>query len=235
MAERLDYIKLPTKAWADMSWQRGGKTEHPALRTSLWQKLTAASFKPPADLSQDMVWSNMQLHMEAAPKSLIDAWHAALKTDGFVLFSCLGPDTLMELRAAYLRRGWPAPLHTLTDMHDWGDRLIGQGFAEPVMDMERLVLTFATPERALQELRELGRNLNPSRDVAPQATSSKAWRRELLVALDECRNPDGQIALTFELIYGHAIKPKPRVKLSSSASVSLANMREMLKPSKTLG
>jgi malonyl-CoA O-methyltransferase len=170
--------------------------------------------------------------MEAAPKRMIEQWHAALKTDGFVLFSCLGPDTLMELRRAYERRAWPAPLHTLTDMHDWGDRLVGQGFAEPVMDMERLVLTFATPERALQELRELGRNLNPARAAGREATSSKAWRAALLGALDECRNNDGHIALTFELIYGHAIKPKPRVKLSSHSAISLQTMREMLhKPS----
>ena len=233
MAERLDYIKLPTKDWTNGSWKRGGVPKHPAMQTSLWKKLnpfglslSKSSFKPPPDLSQDMIWSNMQLHMEAAPKRMIESWHAALKTDGFVLFSCLGPDTLMELRAAYERRGWSAPLHTLTDMHDWGDRLVAQGFAEPVMDMERLVLTFATPERALLELRGLGRNLAPDR---PHGLSSKAWRRELLVALDECRNAEGQISLTFELIYGHAIKPKPRVKLSSSASVSLSNMREMLK------
>ncbi len=239
MAERLDYIKLATKDWTNGSWKRGGVPKHPAMQMSLWQKLnpfglsmSKPKFKSPTDLSQDMIWSNMQLHMEASPKRMIESWHRALKTDGFVLFSCLGPDTLMELRAAYERRGWSAPLHTLTDMHDWGDRLVAQGFAEPVMDMERLVLTFATPERALEELRGLGRNLKPDR---PQAISSKAWRRELLFALNECRNSDGQIALTFELIYGHAIKPKPRVKLSSSASVSLANMREMLKPSKTLG
>jgi malonyl-CoA O-methyltransferase len=103
------------------------------------------------------------------------------------------------------------------------------------MDMERLVLTFATPERALQELRELGRNLNPARIDARQATSSKGWRTSLLAALDESRGADGQIALTFELIYGHAIKPEPRVKLSSSASVSLSNMREMLKQTKAMG
>jgi malonyl-CoA O-methyltransferase len=173
--------------------------------------------------------------MEAAPKRMIEAWHAALKTDGFVMFSLLGPDTLQELRAAYQRRGWSAPMHQTTDMHDWGDRLVQHGFAEPVMDMERLVLTFATPERALQELRELGRNLNPARGAGPQAIPNKAWRASLLGALDECRNAEGQIALTFELIYGHAMKPKPRVKLSSSASVSLSNMREMLKHSKALG
>lgn len=224
MAERLDYIKLPTKAWTNWSWQRGGVPKHPAMKTSFWQKFASSAFRLPADLSQDLIWSNMQLHMEASPKRMIEAWHAALKTDGFVMFSLLGPDTLIELRSAYQRRGWPAPLHTLTDMHDWGDRLVQHGFAEPVMDMERLTLTFASPQRALQELRELGRNLNPAR-----VTRGKAWRLELLAALEECRGSDGQIALTFELIYGHAIKPKPRVKLSSSASVSLANMREMLK------
>ena len=245
MAERLDYIKLPTKDWVNGSWQRGGvglRQAQPERFKGVRRFLSLfklsrrfglslsklSAFNLPADLSQDMIWSNMQLHMEAAPKRMIEAWHAALKTDGFVLFSCFGPDTLIELRAAYERRGWPAPLHRLTDMHDWGDRLVGQSFAEPVMDMERLVLTFATPERALEELRGLGRNLNPDR---LQAISSKAWRRELLAALDECRNADGQIALTFELIYGHAIKPKPRVNLSASASVSLANMREMLKRS----
>ena len=242
MAERLDYIKLPSKDWTNWSWLRGGTPKHPAMQTSLWQKLnpfglslSKSSFKPPLDLSQDMIWSNMQLHMEAAPKRVIEYWHAALKTDGFVMFSLLGPDTLMELRAAYERRGWPAPMHRMTDMHDWGDRLVGQGFAEPVMDMERLVLTFATPERALAELRDLGRNLHPTRTAGLQGFPSKAWRASLLQALEECRNADGQIALTFELIYGHAIKPKPRVKLSSSASVSLANMREMLKHPKAFG
>jgi malonyl-CoA O-methyltransferase len=235
MAERLDYIKLPMKDWTNWSWKRGGATAHAALKTPFWQKFKS-KFKPPADLSQDMIWSNMQLHMEAAPKRMIEAWHAALKTDGFVLFSCLGPDALMELRAAYERRAWSAPLHTLTDMHDWGDRLVAQGFAEPVMDMERLVLTFASPERALVELRELGRNLNPNRGIGLQAMFSKgytkAWRASLFEALNECRNADGQIALTFELIYGHAIKPKPRVKLSPQSAISLQTMREMLhKPS----
>ena len=225
MAERLDYIKLSTKDWTNWSWQRGGKPVHPALTTSFWQKLTAKRWAQPVDLSQDMIWSNMQLHMEAAPKRMIESWHSALKTDGFVMFSLLGPDTLIELRAAYQRRGWSAPLHTLTDMHDWGDRLVQHGFAEPVMDMERLTLTFATPERALQELRELGRNLNPERMNG--ANRSKGLP-ELLAALEECRNSDGQIALTFELIYGHAIKPKPRIKLAAQSAISLRDMREML-------
>lgn len=249
MAERLGYIKLPTQVWTNWSGVRGGgfrpaQSERLAFLKKFWDRLKSfglslpfglslskpPTFKPPAELSQDMIWSNMQLHMEAAPKQMIEAWHRALKTDGFVMFSCLGPDTLIELRAAYQRRGWPAPLHTLTDMHDWGDRLVQHGFAEPVMDMERLTLTFASPERALQELRELGRNLNPHRGqgLQEQGLRGKSWLTQLHAALEECRNPQGQIALTFELIYGHAIKPKPRIKLSASSSVSIAQMREML-------
>lgn len=226
MAERLDVMRLATQTWWDESGTRRAKVTHPALQKTWWQKLKWEPRQSPAELSQDMVWSNMRLHMEAAPQRLMAAWHAALKVDGFVLFSCLGPDTLQELRSAYARRAWPAPMHTLTDMHDWGDRLIAQGFAEPVMDMERLVLTFTTPERALQELRELGRNLDPKR---ARGGRSKRWRQELLALLDECRNESGQIALTFELIYGHAIKTKPQLQVAPVAAVSLAAMRQMLK------
>ena len=38
----------------------------------------------------------------------------------------------------------------------------------------------------------------------------------------------GRIALTFEIIYGHAFKPAPRVALASESAVSLREMRSML-------
>ena len=69
------------------------------------------------------------------------------------MFSCLGPDTLRELRGSIRARGWPPAGHEFTDMHDWGDMLVDAGFAEPVMDMERIVLTWRTPEACLAELR----------------------------------------------------------------------------------
>ena len=73
------------------------------------------------------------------------------------------PDTLRELRPLYAEFGWPPPTHTFTDMHDWGDMLVGQGFAEPVMDMERITLSFSSPQTLLAELRGLGRNLHAGR------------------------------------------------------------------------
>jgi malonyl-CoA O-methyltransferase len=176
--------------------------------------------------AMNMLWANMVLHASAEPEALMAQWHRLLATDGFLMFSCLGPDTLRELRGLYSQLGWAAPLHELTDMHDYGDMLVQAGFAEPVMDMERIVLTFATPERALQELRGLGRNLNV---VRPQTLLGRGRLKQLCAAMGRhLRNEQGDIALTFEIIYGHAIKPMPRLKVSAQSSVSLEQMRQML-------
>jgi malonyl-CoA O-methyltransferase len=177
-----------------------------------------------------MVWANMSLHTESDPADTVKQWHRMLAVDGYLMFSCLGPDTVRELRQIYQEEGWQAAAHPLTDMHDWGDLLVGTGFAEPVMDMERVNLSFATPERALQELRGLGRNLHPGRF---SGLRGKRWHRALLKRMKErLTNAQGQIELTFEIIYGHAFKPTPRVKVSSESAISMRDMRAMLAQSK---
>jgi malonyl-CoA O-methyltransferase len=143
------------------------------------------------------------------------------------MFSCLGPDTLRELRELYAALGWPPPSHDFTDMHDWGDMLVHGGFAEPIMDMERITLTFDSPGRLLAELRELGANLHPERFAALRG---RGWRQRLEAQLaGRLAGPDGRLALTFEIVYGHAFKPAPRLKVSEQSSVSLGDMRAMLR------
>lgn len=179
-----------------------------------------------------MLWANMALHMAADPQALMEQWSSLLAPDGFVMFSCLGPDTLRELRQLYRSLGWAAPSHEFTDMHDWGDMLARSGFAEPVMDMERITLTFSTPERLLQELRGLGRNLHPARF---QGLRGRGWRDQLHAELQRgLAHPaqDGQLQLTFEIIYGHAFKPQPRMTVQAQTTVSLEQMRKSLMQSK---
>jgi malonyl-CoA O-methyltransferase len=183
-------------------------------------------FEAPPAGSLDMLWSNMELHMQADPQALLRAWHQALAVDGFLMFSCLGPDTLKELREVYAAEGWPPPAHEFTDMHDWGDMLVQTGFAEPVMDMERIRLGFDTPERLLQELRGLGANLHPQRFAGLRG---RRWRRRLDDALAQrLRGTDGKLTLTFEVIYGHALKPLPRARVGGESTVSLADMKTLL-------
>jgi malonyl-CoA O-methyltransferase len=177
-----------------------------------------------------MVWANMQLHAHPQPEALLQEWHAALAVDGFVMFSCLGPDSLREIRALYAHLGWAPPAHSFTDMHDWGDMLVQAGFAEPVMDMERITLTYADAEALLADLRALGRNLSPARHTGCRG---RAWGRELRAQLSADDSPlrgapDGRLGLTFEVIYGHALKPTPRARVAPQTAVPLQDLKAML-------
>jgi malonyl-CoA O-methyltransferase len=185
-----------------------------------------AMLRPVEDGSAQMVWANMSLHTEPDPAAAIQEWHRMLGVGGYLMFSCLGPDTARELRAIYQVEGWPPAAHPLTDMHDWGDLLVRTGFAEPVMDMERIVLSFASPERALQELRGLGRNFHPERFPS---LKGKRWHQLLLKRMQErMSNAQGQIEMSFEIIYGHAFKPVPRLQVSAESAISMRDMRAML-------
>ena len=189
------------------------------------QRWRAAPTWPEAGVG--LVWANMALHTAPDPMALLAHWHQSLAVDGFVMFSCLGPDTLRELRALYARLGWGEPAHAFTDMHDWGDMLVQTGFAEPVMDMERIVLSFETPQRLLQELRELGRNLHVARFAGLRG---RQWQAQLHRELESLRPPQGggPMTLTFEIVYGHAYKPAPRLKVAPQTSISLGEMRQQL-------
>lgn len=256
MEERLEWIKRAPTDWADWEAVRGGLEAHArivrrypqarvhvvepqprfeavareCLAGSWWKRLRSdqPDFGPLPAGGVQMLWSNMHLHMVADPQALMQQWHQGLAVDGFLMFSCLGPDTVRELRTLYAELGWPPPTHEFTDMHDWGDMLVHTGFAEPVMDMERITLSFATPERLLAELRELGANLHPARFPALRGTG---WKHTLLQALDKHlrTGTDGQLALTFEIVYGHALKPPPRAKVGEQTAVSVADMRSMLR------
>ena len=189
---------------------------------------TTPTLLAPDGGSMDMVWANMALHSTTDPQALLHRWREALKVDGIVMFSCLGPDSLRELHQLYQALGWPPASQAFTDMHDWGDMLIEAGFSEPVMDVERITLAYTTLPPLLRDLREWGRNLHParSRQVPP-----KAWQRDLEAALQQAiaqPGGSGQFQLSFEVIYGHAIKPPPRVAVASTSQISLSDMRTLL-------
>ncbi len=191
----------------------------------------------PPEGDMQMVWANMLIHQVADPAALLAQWHRSLATDGFVMFSCLGPDTLSELRALYAHLGWPPPTHEFTDMHDWGDLLVAAGFSEPVMDMERITLTFESPSRLLEELRGLGRNLNLRRF---QGLRGRAWLERLEDFMQErmrltqggAQGEPGPLALSFEVIYGHAIKPAPRARVAPRTEIPLDDMKAALRERK---
>lgn len=152
-----------------------------------------------------MVWSNLVLQWRADPAAAFAEMHRALKPGGLLMFSTLGPDTLKELRDAYARADDRPRVRRFPDMHDLGDLLVHAGFADPVMDMETLTLTFADAATLLREIKEQG-----STDTVPgsaRGLGGKRVRAQLLDALERERR-EGRIPATFEIVYGHAWKPE---------------------------
>ncbi|CAN1556544.1 BioC, biotin biosynthesis protein BioC [Burkholderiaceae bacterium] len=260
MADRLQWIRLEPQRWVDWAPLSGGLQTHRTvqarypkalcdvvestaalaarakkeLQAPWWQRLARSdvvSMDQPESGAAEMVWANMALHTAADPQALLRQWHDLLAVDGFLMFSCLGPDTLRELHAAYDKAGWPPASHAFTDMHDWGDMLVQAGFAEPVMDMERITLTYDSPASLIAECRVLGRNLHRGRFANLRG---RTWRAQLEQILSTLAQPsqDGRLVVTVEVIYGHALKPLPRAKMSSESTVTLQAMRSLLNQSK---
>ena len=258
MADRLPYIKmqpstvLQWQAWWGASHeplaQQYPQAQHlwlesePSLRERClqqlrrpwwqrWSSVRQPEVLGPVDVKEgaaQLLWSNMVLHAGPARAATLRAWHRALAVDGFVMFSCLGPDSLRELRPLYAAMHWGDPLPQWPDMHDLGDMLVEAGFTDPVMDQERVDLTWADPGSLLRDLRALGGNAAPERFAGLR---TPRWRQVLLQVLERLRAPDGRLHLTLELVYGHAIKAAPRFKVEAQTTVSLDAMRKMVRKS----
>ena len=206
------------------------------LQAKWWQpdrwRQPAPRFVESTATEVNMLWANMALHASANPQELLQKWHRLLAVDGYLMFSCLGPDTLKELRQLYAEKGWGPVSHDFTDMHDWGDMLVQTGFAEPVMDMERIVLSYSSPEKLRAELRELGRNLHRRRYGGLRG---RGWLQQWDLSLKRQLADDAggqRLELTFEIIYGHAFKPAPKIPLRGESQISVEDMQRMLRAGK---
>lgn len=157
---------------------------------------------PLAANSLGLVWSNLMLHWLDDPLPALRELHRVLEVGGLLSFATLGPDTLKELRAAAAKVGAGDTARRFLDMHDLGDMLVAAGFGDPVMDMELVTLTYATPRAFLADQRHLG-----VRDALLGHQGWRDWRR-LLGAWP--RDAEGRLPASFEIVHGHAWKPEPR-------------------------
>ena len=149
-----------------------------------------------------LVWSNLMLHWLDDPLPALRELHRVLEVGGLLSFATLGPDTLKQLRDASARVGARSTARRFLDMHDLGDMLVAAGFADPVMDMELITLTYPTPRAFLADQRHLG-----VRDALLGRQGWRDWRR-LLRAWPQ--DADRRLPASFEIVYGHAWKPEPR-------------------------
>lgn len=159
--------------------------------------------------SVDLVWSNLALFWHPLPDRVFAEWRRILRVDGLLMFSSFGPDTLKELREAGLQT------LPFVDMHDFGDQLVEAGFSTPVMDMEKITVTYSDVKTMMADVRALGGN--PLADRQQGLMGRQRWQ-SVQQALERQRR-DGKLALTFEVIYGHAFRPAPKTTSSGEAII----------------
>jgi malonyl-CoA O-methyltransferase len=151
--------------------------------------------------SVGLIWSNLMLHWLDDPLPAFREMHRVLNVGGLLMFSTFGPDTLKELRASF-SDGY---VHTqrFADMHDYGDMLLACGFADPVMDVDVLTMTYSRIDDLFRDLRQSGSG------CAMQARRHGLMGRSAWCAARaeyEKHVSQGRLPATFEVVYGHAWK-----------------------------
>jgi len=163
---------------------------------------------PVADASIGMVWSNLALQWVNDLQRTFSEMQRVLAPGGLLMFSTFGPDTLKELRRAYRGTDHHTHVNRFVDMHDIGDMLVHSGFADPVMDMEVFTLTYADVRELMRDLKAIGaHNMTQGR---PAGLSGKLQFEAMARNYEGFRRA-GSLPATFEVVYGHAWKPQPRI------------------------
>jgi len=157
---------------------------------------------PFLDASFDMVFSNLMLQW-CDPKKVFEESLRILKPGGLLMFSTFGPDTLKELRHSWSKVDESIHVNDFIDMHDLGDDLLSTGFAEPVMDMDMMTLTYDDVMSVMTDLKAIGANTPVKNNMRGLLTPGKLQR---VIAQYESFRKDNCLPASFEIIYGHAWK-----------------------------
>ena len=171
---------------------------------------------PLADASLDMVWSNLAIQWCNDLDAAFTDIHRVLRTDGLLIFSTLGPDTLKELRAASSMDREHVHVSRFIDMHDIGDALVRAGFSAPVLDVERITLTYNDVMAVMRDLKSIG--AHNAADGRSRSLQGRGFLKQLTANYERYRK-DGKLPATFEVVYGHAWKPvaRPKTKIDLGA------------------
>jgi malonyl-CoA O-methyltransferase len=159
---------------------------------------------PFADNVFDLVYSSLSMQWcNDLNAALLEA-KRVLKPGGLFVFSTFGPDTLKELRSSWAAVDTANHVNQFIDMHDIGDALLLDGFAEPVMEAEVLTVTYNSVDEIMHDLKAIGANVTAQRSRT--GLGGKAVLQSLRQNYEQFRQ-NNLLPASYEIIYGHAWKP----------------------------
>jgi len=173
----------------------------------IWRVCADAGRLPFSDQSIDLIFSSLCLQWLDDLPAALDEFRRVLRPGGLLLFATFGPDTLIELREAYLQAGEKnPPLSPFAMIQQIGDGLIAAGFRDPVLDSDRFTLTYAEPMALLRELRAIG--AGNARNDRARGLGGKQRQKKMLAAYERLRR-DAMLPSTWEVITAMAWAPAP--------------------------
>jgi len=224
MVERLDYIRQQPRRILDLGAGTGFFT---AALLKRYRKADArcvcadAESLPFADDSFDFIFSNLMLQWCTDLESTLLELRRVLAPGGLLMFTTFGPDTLMELRASWEAVDGYTHVNSFVDMHDVGDALLAAQWAEPVMDSERITVTYRELRTLMRDLKHIGaHNVTAGR---ARGLTGKQHMQQLTEAYERFRE-DGVLPASYEVVYGHAWSPVNK-HATAGNEVSLASLQ----------
>ncbi len=163
---------------------------------------------PFAGSSFDLVFSSLSMQWcNDLNAALLEA-RRVLKPGGLFVFSTFGPDTLKELRYSWSKVDESNHVNQFIDMHDIGDALLHDGFAEPVMEAEVITVTYNSVDEIMHDLKAIGANVtaeSPQNNKVARGLAGRSILHTVRQAYEQFRQ-DGLLPASYEIIYGHAWK-----------------------------
>lgn len=195
-----------------ISFDASGKMLRVAKKKKpLWSKLTElqgdAMQIPLQTGSIDLVFANLLLPWIVDLPACLAEISRILKKGGVFAFATLGPDSLAELRNAWLGDDDYDHVNHFPDMHDVGDALLTAGLTDPVLDIDQLAVTYRDKESLYRDLTATGaRNSLVNRRKTLTGKQRYAAMEKALAAGCE----GDHLLLNLELVFGHAWSAGPQ-------------------------
>ncbi len=193
--------------------------------------LAEAEALPFAAAAFDLVASPLALHWTNDLPGALLQLRRCLKPDGLLLASVLGGETLDGLRRAFLEaelsveRGVSPRVSPMADGRDLAGLLQRAGFGLPVVDSDRVSVTYESALALMAELRAMGET-NALRERRRQFTRRGTLLRAAEIYGRLAGTPDGRVAASFEIVTMTAWAPhqgQPKPLRPGSAAARLAD------------
>lgn len=170
-------------------------------------RLVADEELPPlAEASLDLVMSNLALHWVNDIPGALSQIRRALKPDGLFLASILGGETLFELRQVLadaevaVTGGLSPRLSPMIDVRDAGGLLQRVGFDLPVVDIDRIDVSYPDALALMRDLRAMGET-----NAVAERPRGMARRDVMLSAAalyaERFADSEGRIPATFDALF----------------------------------